>query len=498
MSDLDTEPELLNMDDVTIDPVWALRVPASLALRRQVLPFASIDGSVCVAVAETGDVAALEAVERFTGQNITVTVAERDSLQRALRRIYGDGMRQSSRTFQLPGEALPAADDAVTLSNDLIRAAVVSKASDIHIQPSRECLRVCFRVDGKLEEYQKLPLSAEAGLVSRLKVMSGMDIAEKRAPQDGGFSHSSGFTADARRLDIRAATLPTKYGERMTLRLLGLNNESLTLSNLGMCDDDLKVVERILSQPHGLMLLTGPTGSGKTSTLYAALQKLIASEELNIITVEDPIEYDIPGVAQVEVDSADKVSFAKALRSVLRHDPDVVMIGEIRDIETLDIAIKASLTGHLVLSTLHTNSAVSAVTRLADMGLPRYLIGATLRLCVAQRLVRKLCRHCRKGREMTPSEANALKRPDAAGRLVYEPVGCVYCAGRGYAGRLGVFELVAPDAALSERINTGVSEEQIIAELKSRGAKFLLDDGMDKIFTGQTTVRDVMNSVETY
>lgn len=311
-------------------------------------------------------------------------------------------------------------NDAVALCDELLFAALVREASDIHIDPCPENVMVRLRVDGELEKYRTLPSTVLNGLISRFKVLSGMDIAEKRAPQDGGFTHR--FGAAAMKIDIRVATLPTKHGERMTLRLLATQTETLTIERLGMMAHDQTIFEQMVSLPHGMILLTGPTGSGKTTTLYAALRKLIAAQVGNIITIEDPIEYAIPGVAQVEVDTADKVSFSRALRSVLRHDPDVVMIGEIRDFETADVAIKASLTGHLVFSTLHTNSAAGVVTRLADMGVQRYLIAATLRLAVSQRLVRKLCgrwdglMHCGISDAVLDSRGETLRRPLVAPR----------------------------------------------------------------------------------
>ncbi len=393
-----THAEPLDMDRVRIDPAWALRVPAQLALRRLVLPFALFEGRVHVACADPTDATAFEAVERFTGQKACAALAERASLLRALQRIFGAaphaGPSRSSTRLPVIGapRSVEATDDAVALSEDILRAAIIRQASDIHIEPGRSNVRVRFRVDGQLEEYKTLPLNAEVGLVSRLKVRSGMDIAEKRAPQDGGFNHHPGGTGIAgenpRGIDIRVATLPTKFGERMTLRLLGLQTGTLTLEKLGMCDADLRRMESMLDQPHGLALLTGPTGSGKTTTLYAAIQRLLKQDALNIITIEDPIEYELPGVSQVEVDTAEKVNFTKALRSLLRHDPDVIMIGEIRDADTLDVAVKAALTGHLVLSTLHTNGAAAAITRLADMGLEAFMCAAVLRLSAAQRLVR--------------------------------------------------------------------------------------------------------------
>ena len=491
---------LLDMDRVKVDPAWALRVPAALAVRRQVLPFAQLDGKIYVACADPADTAALEAVERHVGQRIVAKMAERDSLQRALARVYTDSPRGSTRITApaRPGAVEAEGEDAVSVSQDLLHAAIIRGASDIHIEPGREYVRVRFRVDGLLEEYQRLPLAREAGLISRLKVMAGMDIAEKRAPQDGAFSHRFGIGANARSVDIRAATLPTKFGEKVTLRLLGLQTGELTLERLGMCSADLQRMEHILSQPHGLLLLTGPTGSGKTTTLYAAIHRLLKSAELNIITIEDPIEYEIPRVSQVEVDSGEKVSFSRALRSVLRHDPDVVMIGEIRDADTLDVAVKSSLTGHLVLSTLHTNTATGAVTRLADMGLARFMIAATLRLCAAQRLVRKLCPDCRVARKMTAAEAAVLGSAADAGRTVYESGGCVYCAGRGYSGRLGLFEMMAVDDDACSLISRGIPENELTAAMKSKGMATLLDDAREKVFAGLTTMREAVEAVATW
>jgi type IV pilus assembly protein PilB len=320
-----------------------------------------------------------------------------------------------------------------------------------------------------------------------------MDIAEKRAPQDGRFTHRLG--AAGQKVDIRVATLPTKYGERMTLRLLALQTDSLTVERLGMSPRDLVFFEQAIAKPHGMILLTGPTGSGKTTTLYAALRRLMQCRNGNVVTIEDPIEYDIPGVAQVEVDSADKVSFDRALRSVLRHDPDIVMIGEIRDRETANVAIKASLTGHLVFSTLHTNSAASVVTRLHDMGVERFLIAATLRLAVAQRLVRRLCRRCRKPRVLEEAEAAALQCPEAAGRTVYEPGGCLYCANRGYSGRLAIFELMPSGESLSREIAEGCDEATILQRMRQAKIPTLLEDGAEKVFAGEATLRDVLATV---
>lgn len=491
---------LLDMDQVRIDPVWALRVPATLAMRRHVLPFVSIDNIVHVACADAKDVAALQAVERFVGRPVQAEPAEQQSLQRALTRIFGTN--RSTRGESAPvrirvGDPRAAADpdsrDAVALCDELMYAAFVRQASDIHIDPGRETVQIRFRVDGVLENYRKLPGEASVGVVSRLKVLAGMDIAEKRAPQDGRFTHTAG--PGGQEIDVRVATLPTRHGEKMTLRLLALQTESLTVERLGMSGDDLVVFNRCIHLPHGMVLLTGPTGSGKTTTLYAALRQLLKQGDHNVLTIEDPIEYEMEGVSQVEVDTADKVNFGKALRSILRHDPDIVMIGEIRDRETADVAIKAALTGHLVFSTLHTNSAASVITRLQDMGVERYLIAATLRLAVAQRLVRQLCPHCRQPRAMTAPEAAILNIPEAEGRTVYEPKGCIYCANRGFIGRLGLFELLACEESLARRVAEGCEEGEILAHMREKNLGSLFEDAAQKIFFGETTVAEVMSIV---
>jgi type II secretory ATPase GspE/PulE/Tfp pilus assembly ATPase PilB-like protein len=494
----DAKRALLDMDQVRVDPAFALRLPPALALRRMVLPFAVLDGQVYVACVDDNDLGALQAVQRVFDQPVCAQRAEPESLKRALGRIFGDGKSPApvivpTRGRIDPRQAEADSKDSTALCDELLHAAIVRQASDVHIDPYEESLQVRFRVDGQLERYRKLPIALHTSLVSRFKVLSGMDIAEKRAPQDGRFSHKSAQNGQS--VDVRVATLPTKYGERMTLRLLAMQTESLTLERLGMFERDLRHFEDAIAKPHGMILLTGPTGSGKTTTLYAALRRLTAQEEWNIVTIEDPIEYGIAGVAQVEVDSADKVSFGKALRSVLRHDPDIVMIGEIRDRETADVAIKASLTGHLVLSTLHTNSAASVITRLSDMGVDRYLTAATVRLAVAQRLVRRLCSHCRKPRELTMAEAVALDRPDQAGATVFEAAGCMYCANRGYAGRLGVFELLPVDEELARKIADGAEEAEIAQHARVKGVPRLTDDTFEKLTKGLTTVKEALSAV---
>lgn len=347
--------------------------------------------------------------------------------------------------------------DSVRLVDRILRAGLLMHASDVHFDPMRDAVRVRFRIDGLLEDVLHIPAAVAPAVTSRLKVLASLDIAERRAPQDGGFSwRMPGGGASINPLDVRMATLPVRYGERVTLRLLETGGRRLALDDLGMNARDRAVFERTLANPQGLLLLTGPTGSGKTTTLYAAIKKLLDGTPKNILTVEDPVEYEIPGVAQAEVDPSDKVNFAKALKSLLRHDPDVVMIGEIRDAASLDAAVKAALTGHLVLSTLHTGSAKATLTRLVDMGLDAPLASATLHLAVAQRLVRRLCLSCRE-----------------QGARGWTAKGCPACGGRGYRGRIGLFELYSPAAGIDtsmaddarEKIAAGVTSEAEVARV---------------------------------
>jgi type IV pilus assembly protein PilB len=475
-------PTVLDVRLVKIDPSWALRIPSSLAMRRRLLPLCEVGGRVQVACADLQDTSALKALERYIDRPLVLQQADPESLTQVLRKIYADARTVS----EVEG------DEPVALCNELLHAAWLRQASDIHVDPERDGVRVRLRVDGQLEDYRRLPTRTHAELLSRIKVLGGMDIAEKRAAQDGRFTHD---VVVGERFEVRVATLPTKHGERATLRLLAIHDDSLTLEKLGMAARDLATSELEIRRPHGLILATGPTGCGKTTTLYAALRRIIGQRSVNAIAVQDPVEYDIPGVAQVEVDAAQKVTFAKALRSILRHDPDVILIGEIRDGETVDIAIKAALTGHLVLATLHTNSAVSAVTRLVDMGADRFLIAATLRMVIAQRLVRRLCPFCRRSSNMNAEQARSLSRPATEGTPIFESGGCVYCAGRGYSGRAGLFELLSMDEALARAVADGCDESRLAQMTRERGMPTIVDDALDKLTGGITSIHEVLAAV---
>ncbi len=511
----ETLPSELNLDQVRIDPTWSARVPAPFAIRRKILPLCSMNGVVQIAVARTIgpasdsaqdqalDATSTRALSGYLGCPFVTVVAEPTSLKRAIARVYGTLAAHASaekQTLAARDHPEEPSNANISLVDQMIQTAVQQNASDIHLTPSERTLKIQFRIDGVLETYRDIPIESQNGLVNRLKVLAELDIAEKRSPQDGSFSVNIASNSDKKdkRLDVRLATLPTRFGERLTMRLLGgmgASGQPFGITNLGMRQNDQRVFESALAKPHGLVLLTGPTGSGKSTTLYAAISELMNKQRGNIITVEDPIEYEVPGISQVQVDGTDRLSFSKALRSLLRHDPDVIMIGEIRDAESASVAVKASLTGHLVLSTLHTNTAVGVVNRLVDMGVERFLIAATLRLSMAQRLVRKLCRHCGDRRPLTSLESNSLRCPEFQGSLVSDAAGCVYCAGRGYAGRVALFEMMECTETVSSQIGSGIAEQELWSTAYAGNQSSLIDDGIAKLLSGQTTVSELLSAI---
>jgi len=475
-------PEILNLDEVAVDPSVALRIQSSVASRRQVLPIATVGGHVVVACADPENPASLRAVERLFDLPVRLEQAEPDSLRRALRRIFGSGPKKTGGTD---------GDEFVRIVDEIINAATLRNASDIHIEPDRNRSIVRLRVDGHLEEYQNFPITSHAGIISRIKVMASLDIAEKRMPQDGQISYYSETNPGSAPLNIRVATIPVRHGEKVTLRLLGIQTEKLTLEKLGMRPEDRKLFAENLAHPHGMILLTGPTGSGKTSTFYAALRDIQEKGGQSLITIEDPVEYNLAGIPQVEV-SDDRLTYARALRSVLRHDPDVIMIGEIRDSDTAEIAVRSAITGHLVLSTLHTNSAAGAVTRLIDIGVAPFLVAATIRLVAAQRLIRVLCSKCRVPRKMTAQEAHAFDQAELEDHEVWEPGECAHCAGKGFTGRIGIFELLPINDEFISMIGQSATEFDLIQLMREKKIPTLRDHGLEKILKGETTVAEVL------
>ncbi|MFO0942148.1 MAG: GspE/PulE family protein [Pirellulales bacterium] len=483
--------ERINLDLVGIDPKWALRVPRQFAIRKNVLPLSLIGSEVQVACSSREDLSTRQAVENYLQRTVHFVLADPVSLTRALDRVY-QRLTLGDLDDTLEVIASNSQDDPVKVCNTLIQAAVLRGASDIHLVPGEQWLSVQLRVDGQLEFYDQINKQLQAGVTSRLKVLSGMDIAEKRAAQDGRIT---AFLGESGRKRNTSRLCRLRYGERMTLRLLANTAVAASLKSLGMNELDLSVFRTAAAKPHGLILLTGPTGSGKSTTLYAAIDHILKTQGGNVITIEDPVEYEISGASQVEVDSVDKVNFTKALRSVLRHDPDVLMIGEIRDAETADTAIKAALTGHLVFSTLHTNTSTGVVTRLIDMGVEPYLVAATLRLSVAQRLVRRLCPHCRVARPIRDNEALLLGTPELESQTTYDPVGCLNCAGKGYIGRVGLFEMFQNDSQFAKLIANLACESQLATTAQQKGLRSLLEDGVTKVLDGTTTVSEIVSAI---
>lgn len=472
--------------------------------------FAKAHGLVLLSVGDTAKVGLLEGsaptalieARRVLGRPIEVERLSKGAFDRHFSEAYSGesfanaaGMDDIERQVGLRGlaeEALPIADlldpqdDApvIRLINGILTEAVRREASDVHIEPYESNLIVRLRVDGILNEALTLPNRLAPLLVSRVKVMARLDIAEKRLPQDGRIS----VTLGGRSLDVRVSTLPARGGERVVMRLLDKEQAGLPMHALGMHPTALDAFQRALAEPNGIVLVTGPTGSGKTTTLYAGLQHLNTGAR-NILTIEDPVEYAIDGVGQTQVNTKVGMTFAAGLRAILRQDPDIVMVGEIRDSETAQIAVQASLTGHLVLSTVHTNDALGAVTRLRDMGVEPFLLASTLRLVLAQRLVRRLCSHCRKPEPVEASVARLLNlAPDAT---VYRAVGCPTCGQSGYRGRIGIYEVVRVDDRLRRLISAGADEMQM-ADAAFVGGGDLAREAGPLLLEGVTTPEEVL------
>ena len=415
--------------------------------------------------------------------------ARRASAEEMVEEMAGEDI---AREMEQAADLLETDDDApiVRLVNTLVAQALRERASDVHIEPYEREVLVRFRIDGVLHTIVRPPASVHAALVSRIKVMAGLDIAEKRLPQDGRFF----VRVAGREVDVRVSILPTAFGERVVLRLLDRGARMLSLEELGMAEDHLALVRETIASPHGIALVTGPTGSGKTTTLYAALLAM-DRDNRNVMTIEDPVEYRIAGVAQMQVRPKIGLTFAAGLRSILRQDPDIVMVGEIRDLETAEIAIQASLTGHLVLATLHTNDALSSIVRLTDMGVEPYLVASSLILVEAQRLVRRLCPACKRPRAARAEDWRLLDlAPEAAPdvEVVYEPVGCAECRGSGYRGRIAIYEM----APVSERLREAIHARATLGELRriaaAQGMRTLRQDGARHVAAGITSLEEVL------
>jgi len=475
-------------------------VPMSYAKGNVLMPVRRDAESLLCAVADGAGKLALRELARRMSLKPVAEILPRESVIEMINKYYGqlgsaeevmgnisgDDLSSVATEFERPRDILELTEEApiIRLLNALLQQAVKERASDIHVEPYEKEIEVRMRVDGVLRAVLKPPRIIQDALISRIKIMAHLDIAEKRLPQDGRIR----LLVGGRDIDIRVSIVPTAHGERAVLRLLDRMQGVLGLWEVGLEERQQKEFDRLLLRPNGIVLVTGPTGSGKTTTLYAALNR-IHSVEKNIITVEDPVEYQLQGIGQIHVNSKVGLTFASGLRSILRQDPDVIMVGEIRDRETAEIAIQASLTGHLVLSTLHTNDAPSALTRLVDMGVEPFLAASSLSAVLAQRLVRVICPKCKESYSPDETEASYFQKPPGE---LYKGSGCDYCNDTGYHGRLAIFELLNVNDSIRHLISERADASRIRTAAMEGGMRSLRQDGMDKALTGQTTVEEVL------
>ncbi|KPK40933.1 MAG: type II secretion system protein GspE [Omnitrophica WOR_2 bacterium SM23_29] len=489
----------MDLSNYLIDPKTIELVPESLARKHLLIPLFKIGETLTVAMVDPLDVFAIDEMRLKTHCEIEPVVVAEKELQTALDQYYGakgtmedviksidkdkfglkEGVEPGLKTLEGLVEEAPV----VKLVNLMIMEAIKAGASDVHIEPDENIMRTRYRVDGVLHEVTSPPKHLQSAVISRVKILSGMDIAEKRVPQDGRFQ----LKLENRQIDLRVSTVPTVYGENVVLRLLDLTSILLGLSELGFSPEVLAIYEKLIRKAYGIILVTGPTGSGKTTTLYSSLST-INSPEKNIITIEDPIEYRLELVRQMQVNPKAGLTFSNGLRSILRQDPDIIMVGEIRDLETAEIAIQAALTGHLVFSTLHTNDAPGAITRLIDMGVEPFLVASSIIGIIAQRLVRKICNDCKE--TYTPS---FLKDMGISEKVKFHRgKGCKKCMDTGYKGRIGIFELMVPNDELRALTVAKASTNEIRKAALKGGMKTMRDDGVEKAKTGTTTLEEVL------
>ncbi|MGY3128349.1 type IV pilus assembly protein PilB [Agrococcus sp. UYP33] len=491
------------LTELAVDHAAVARVPSSTARRHTVLPIAIEGRYLVVAMTDPADVLAIDDVRQASGMAVQPVVAERPDLLNAIDRFHrADSelnditsvVEEEERAVEAStfGMADAADEDApiVRFVNLLVSQAVQDRASDIHIEPGERSVRVRFRVDGVLHEMTGAPKGMQQGIISRLKIMSDIDIAERRRPQDGRMS----VMHDGRKIDLRVATLPTVWGEKIVMRILDSGGTKLDLADLGLLQHNFERYEASYRKPYGMILVTGPTGSGKSTTLYTTLHA-VSRAEVNVITVEDPVEYRMPGVNQVQVHPKAGLTFAAALRSILRSDPDVVLIGEIRDHETAQIAIEASLTGHLVLSTLHTNDAPSAITRLTEMGIEPFLVGSALDCVVAQRLARRLCDRCKQPDTRETHHFQALGFDTSTAGGVHRAVGCTHCSGTGYRGRIAIHEVMTVTEEIERMTVARESTSEIARVAASQGMRTLRQDAWLKACAGLTSVDEIVRVI---
>ncbi|GGM41695.1 GspE/PulE family protein [Dactylosporangium sucinum] len=489
----------LDLVGYPIDPAAVTKIPMALVLKHRVLGIALNDTEITVGITDPGDVLALDDVRAATGLTVRPVVVARSELRKIIDRLKREENDLGEVAESLRAEAAPAVsslsavnEDApiVRYVNSLLEQAIVNRASDLHLEPGEHSMRVRYRIDGVLHEVDTVPKHVQSALISRLKIMSNVDITERRVPQNGRIT----VEINQRVVDLRTATLPTVWGEKIVLRVLDTSGMDLKLGKLGFSQGNYDRFATSFSKPHGMLLVTGPTGSGKSTTLYATLAE-ISKPTVNIITVEDPVEYRLPGVNQVQVDHKAGLTFAAVLPAILRSDPDVVLIGEIRDRTTAQLAVEAALTGHLVLSTLHTNDAPSAVTRLVEMGIEPFLVGSSVDCVLAQRLARRLCDWCRTEYAPTEAELVGARWPFedfGVPATLWRPVGCRSCANTGYRGRIALHEVMPVSPEIEKLAVNRASAHEIQAVAYREGLRDLRIDGLAKAAEGQTSIAEVV------
>lgn len=483
-------------------------VPRALAVRYTVFPFAREGNTLKLAITDPLDVDTLDSLGHVVKINIEPSVAPAEEIKHAIDRFYGKdaseidamlndfsvGGAEASTVTTVPVDGQPSAEEGdapiIKLVHQIILEAIQRRASDIHLEPLEKRFRVRYRIDGVLLEIENPPKRLQLSMISRLKIMANISIAEKRIPQDGRIQINMG----GKQIDLRVSSLPTAHGESIVMRILDKDGLQLGLPELGFFSDDQAVIERLISLPDGIMLVTGPTGSGKTTTLYSCLH-FINKPDRKIITVEDPVEYVLGGINQVPVRHDVGMTFASALRSMLRQAPNIVMVGEIRDLETAEISINASLTGHMVFSTLHTNDAPGAITRLIDIGVKPFLVSTSLRAAVAQRLTRKICKQCKKPYTPEPNELRSLNiTPQQAATATFmRGEGCPNCNGTGYRGRAGIFEMFVVNEEIQRMIYDNVGTAKLRDKARSLGMRTMREDGVRKVLAGQTSIDEVVS-----
>lgn len=477
-------------------------VSENIARRHNAVPYEVVDGTLKVAIEDPTDLVAIENIEVNSGMKVDIALATHSEIMDAINQIYTlvdtdtsdifDSLNQYNEMNEEPeiDQLRQMVEDApiVRLTNLIITQAIQKVASDIHIEPLEKSVRVRYRVDGVLHEEMTIPKHSQAALISRLKIIADLDITKRRIPQDGRVQ----MTFKSMQIDMRVSSLPTIHGEKVVIRLLNKDDSLLNIEKLGFREQNMERFNRLIRKPYGILLATGPTGSGKSTTLFAALNE-INTPTKNIVTIEDPVEYQLGGINQVQANVAAGLTFAKTLRSILRQDPDIVMVGEIRDEETAEIAIRAALTGHLVLSTLHTNDAISAVTRLTDMGIPGYLVASTVIGVIAQRLVRTLCPNCKE--EYEPSYEERMFLDDDVETL-WRPSGedCDKCT-TGYKGRIAIQEVIEINPEMEEMIAEGANEPTLKRYAREQGMEGLLKDGKEKLRSGITSYKELVSVI---